>query len=80
MDERIRIQSHLEQLREECIREYLEGKLETIASKEVVNDILVGLLKASNREFLENITENILEVRSSNKKLKETIDKMKAEK
>ena len=79
MEERIRIQAHLEQLREECIREYLEGKLEAIASKEVVNDILLGLLQASNREFLENITENILEARNSNRQLKEAIERMKAE-
>ena len=45
----------------------------------MVNDILLGLLQASNREFLDNITENILEVRTSNKQLKHTIDRMKAE-
>lgn len=54
--------------------------MEAIASKEVVNDILVGLLQASNSEFLENITEKIFEVKSSNKKLKEVIEGMKTEK
>jgi hypothetical protein len=42
-----------------------------------VNDILLGFIEANNKEFLENITESILEAKNHNKKLKETIESMK---
>lgn len=66
-------------MRQECLGDYLQTKLESIASKEVVNDILAGFLQANNEEFLASVTESVLEAKESNRRLREVIENLKRE-
>lgn len=73
MSERQKIQKQLEKLREDCVKEYLEGKLSEITSKEVIHDILKEFIEVNNQEFLQNIAESIAEAKAQNKSLKEEL-------
>ena len=70
----MKIQLHLQNLREECVKEYLQGKLQTIAGKEVIHDIIHAFLEANNEEFLANIVDSILQVKGQNKRIRDDID------
>jgi DNA gyrase/topoisomerase IV subunit B len=64
-------------MREECVKDYLEEKLQEITSKEVIHDILQEFLQINNQEFMENISENILEAKEQNRALKKQLESTK---
>jgi hypothetical protein len=79
MSEKARIQQQLAEMREHCLRDYLQDKLQAIVSKEVVNDILNAFVEANNSEFLESVAESIVESKETIKHLRESIGHMRRE-
>lgn len=64
-------------MQQECVKEYLEGKLQQITTKEVIHDILQEFLHANNQEFMQNISENIVEAKEQNRALKKQLEALK---
>jgi hypothetical protein len=77
MQEREQILKELEELQIECVKEYLESKLYAITTKEVVNDIVEGFVQVNSEEFMQNIVENIMEVKNDNKLLRQEMEALK---
>jgi hypothetical protein len=72
--ERNDILAQLQQLRENCLQEYLQTQLHAITTQEVIRDVVQICLKQSDAEFLQSVAESMEEARRVNQGLRKRLE------